>query len=70
LPTSRELAVNRVEVVVAPDGTVERIRFVDGPVRIADVLLVQAVKTWKFTPALKDGGPVRYQTVVTWSAVP
>jgi TonB family protein len=70
LPTSREVAVNRVEVVVAPDGTVERIRFVDGPVRMADVLLVQAVKTWKFTPALKDGGPVRYQTVVTWSAVP
>ena len=70
LTTSREVAMNRVEVVVTPDGTVERIRFVDGPVRMSDVMLVQAVKTWKFTPALKDGGPVRYQTVISWSAVP
>jgi hypothetical protein len=67
---SREAAVNRVEVIVMPDGTVERIRFVDGPIRMADVLLVQAVKTWTFTPARKDGEPVRYQTVISWTGAP
>jgi hypothetical protein len=67
---SREAAVNSVEVVVTPEGTVERIRFVDGPIRMSDILLVQAVKNWRFTPALKDGEPVRYQAVISWVGAP
>jgi outer membrane biosynthesis protein TonB len=65
-----EAAVNSVEVVVAPDGTVERIRFIAGPIRLSDIMLVQAVKTWRFSPALKDGEPVRYQTVISWPGTP
>jgi hypothetical protein len=67
---SRTPAVNRVEVVVASDGTVERVRFVEGPIRMLDVMLVSSVKNWRFAPARKDGEPVRYQTVISWSAVP
>jgi len=67
---SREAAINSVEVVVTPDGTVERIRFVAGPIRMSDILLVQAVKNWRFTPALKDGEPVLYRTVISWVGAP
>jgi hypothetical protein len=67
---SREAAINSVEVVVTPDGAVERIRFVAGPIRMSDILLVQAVKTWRFTPALKDGEPVLYRTVISWVGAP
>ena len=68
--SSRPPAVNRVEVVVAPDGTVERARFVAGPIRMVDIMLLSSVKSWRFTPALKDGEPVRYQTVVSWLGTP
>jgi hypothetical protein len=68
--SSRPAPVNSVEVVVAPDGTVERARFVAGPVRMMDIMLVGSIKNWKFTPAFRDGEAVRYQTVISWSAVP
>jgi hypothetical protein len=68
--SSRATPVNNLEVVVASDGTVERVRFVDGPVRMMDIMLVGSIKTWRFTPAFKDGEPVRYRTVISWSAVP
>ena len=68
--SSRPAPVNSVEVVVAADGTVERARFVAGPIRMMDIMLVGSIKNWKFTPAFKDGEAVRYQTVVSWPAVP
>jgi hypothetical protein len=67
---SRPAPINSVEVIVAADGTVERARFVAGPVRMMDIMLVASIKNWKFTPAFKDGEAVRYQTVVSWLAVP
>jgi hypothetical protein len=68
--SSRPAPVNSVEVIVAADGTVERARFVAGPIRMMDIMLVGSIKNWKFTPAFRGGEAVRYQTVISWSAVP
>ena len=68
--SARLAAVNRVEVIVAADGTVERARFVEGPIHMVDAMLLGSVKNWKFTPAVRDGERVRYQTIVSWPAVP
>jgi hypothetical protein len=62
--------VNRMELVIAPDGSVERVRLVNGPTRMPDMMLLSGAKLWKFTPAVRDGVPVRYRTTVTWSGFP
>jgi hypothetical protein len=67
---SRTDRVNRMEVVVSELGTVERVRLVDGPTRMPDMMLLSGAKTWKFAPATKDGEPVRYRTVVSWTSIP
>jgi hypothetical protein len=64
------VVVNRMELVVAADGSVERVRLVNGPTRMPDMMLLSGAKLWKFTPAMKDGVPVRYRTSVTWSGFP
>ena len=60
-------AMNRMVVVVSPEGTVERVQLVEGPARMIDMMLLSGAKTWRFTPALKDGEPVRYRTVISWA---
>jgi len=63
-------AVNRMELVVAADGSVERVKLVNGPRRMADMMLLSGAKLWKFSPAVKDGEPVRYRTTVSWAGFP
>jgi hypothetical protein len=67
--TSPDL-VNRMVVDVSADGTVERVQLIAGPSRLPDMMLLSGAKTWKFTPALKNGDPVRYRTVVSWAGLP
>jgi hypothetical protein len=62
--------INRMELVIAPDGTVERVRLVNGPTRMPDMMLLSGAKLWRFTPAVKDGTPVRYRAIVTWTGFP
>ena len=62
--------INRMELVVAADGSVERVRLLNGPTRMPDMMLLSGAKLWKFTPAVKDGVPVRYRTTVTWAGFP
>ena len=62
--------VNRMELVIAPDGTVERVKLVNGPTRMPDMMLLSGAKLWRFTPALRNGEAVRYRTMVTWSGFP
>lgn len=62
--------VNRMELVIAPDGTVERVRLVNGPQRMPDMMLLSGAKLWKFSPATRNGEAVRYRTTVTWSGFP
>jgi len=64
------VVLNRMELVVAADGSVERVRLVNGPTRMPDMMLLSGAKMWKFSPAVKDGVPVRYRTTVTWTGFP
>lgn len=60
----------RMELIISPAGTVERARFLEAPQRMADMMLLSSAKTWQFTPAMKDGQPVRYRTVLSWVGAP
>jgi hypothetical protein len=62
--------VNRMVVVVSPEGTVERVKLIEGPARLTDMMLLSGAKTWRFTPAFKDGEAVRYRTEISWAALP
>jgi hypothetical protein len=66
-PGNSAPAMNRMVVVVSPEGTVERVQLVEGPARMVDMMLLSGAKTWRFTPAFKDGEPVRYRTVISWA---
>jgi hypothetical protein len=61
---------NAMEVIVSPTGAVERVRLVTPPQRMPDMLVLGRAKVWKFTPARKDGKPVRYRLLLTWEVNP
>jgi outer membrane biosynthesis protein TonB len=52
-----------VEVTVASDGTVEKVRVL-GTTRMSDAMVLSHVKAWKFAPALRAGDPVRYRLLL------
>jgi hypothetical protein len=58
--------VNTMELVISKLGRVEEARLTVPPKRMTDMLLLSGAKMWKFTPAMKDGQPVRYRTQVSW----
>ena len=62
--------INRMELVIAADGTVERVRLVNGPTRMPDMMLLSGAKLWRFSPAILNGEAVRYRAIVTWSGFP
>ena len=64
------VAFNRMELVIAADGSVERVRLVNGPARMPDMMLLSGAKAWRFAPAMKNGEAVRYRTTVSWSGFP
>jgi hypothetical protein len=57
-----------IAVVVNPDGSVDSVRGLVAPENISEVLLLtealSAVKSWRFSPATRDGAPVKYRQVV------
>jgi hypothetical protein len=57
-----------LELLVLEDGTVGEVRLVNSARRIHDRLLLSAAKTWRFSPALRDGHPVRFllHVPITW----
>jgi hypothetical protein len=61
---------NRMELVVAPDGSVESVRLVNGPTRMPDMMLLSGAKAWRFAPATRNGEAVRYRTSISWSGFP
>jgi protein TonB len=50
----------RMWIIVGPDGLVHdaKVRRSAGPL---DSIAINAVRTWRFQPAMKDGGPVAVQ---------
>jgi hypothetical protein len=52
-----------MEVIVAPDGTAEKVRML-GVVRLSDATILSQVKAWKFAPAMRAGEPVRYRMLL------
>jgi len=61
---------NAMELVVSETGVVERVRLVTPPQRMPDIQILSVAKVWKFTPAMKDGRPVRYRLLLTWEVNP
>jgi Gram-negative bacterial TonB protein C-terminal len=57
-----------IELLVGETGSVESVKVLGPPHDLGEALLVtlnlSAAKTWRFRPALRDGQPVRYRTVV------
>lgn len=54
-----------IEVVIARDGTVERVQLLSR-VELADMMMLSSVKTWQFEPAYRAGVPVRYRLVLEY----
>ena len=53
-------ALTVVDLVIAPDGLVERVHLRTPPRDIHEFMLLSAAKAWRFEPALLDGRPVRF----------
>lgn len=51
-------------MIVEADGRPTHIRVLSSPGMGLDEKLIEAVKRWRFAPALKDGKPVPVQTTV------
>jgi hypothetical protein len=60
--------INSMEVVVAEDGSVARVRLLSVARRMTDMMLLSGAKSWVFAPAVRDGQPVRYRITINWSA--
>src|SRR5262249_20580485 len=58
--------VNTMELVISKLGSVEQVKLTAPPKRMTDMLLLSGAKMWKFTPAMRNGQPVRYRTLVSY----
>jgi hypothetical protein len=65
LPPLAELAdLSRIEMVIAPDGSVESAKLLDARSDVLGGMFLSAVKAWEFYPAMKDGVAVRYRKLI------
>jgi len=59
-----------MELVISKQGRVEQVKLLTPTKRMTDMLLLSGAKTWKFTPAIRNGQPVRYRTQFSWETTP
>jgi hypothetical protein len=59
-----------LELTIAADGLVERVRMLTVPRNIHEFMLLSAAKAWRFEPARIDGHPVRFRKLMTLTAIP
>ena len=45
-------------------GEVERVKLLSPPRSVHESMILSAIKTWRFRPAMKDGQPVRYRRLI------
>jgi hypothetical protein len=62
--------MNTMELVISPSGRVETVRLMSPTKRMTDMLLLSGAKTWKFSPAIREGQAVRYRTMFSWEITP
>ena len=58
--------INTMELVISKFGRVEQVKLSAPAKRMTDMVLLSSAKTWKFTPATRNGQPVRYRTRYSW----
>ncbi len=63
-PTVNLDDLSRIEIVIAPDGSVESARLLDNRPDVLGGMFLSAVKAWEFHPATKDGVAVRYRKMI------
>jgi hypothetical protein len=56
--------IGTLELVVNEQGDVERVRLISPSNRYHERMLVAHAKTWKFRPAIREGRPVKFRTMV------
>ena len=59
-----------LELTIAADGLVERVRMLSAPRNIHEFMLVSAAKAWRFEPARLDGRPVRFRQTLALTPMP
>ena len=57
-------ALGIVEVVVSDTGEVESVKLLSPPRNVHERMILSAVKTWQFQPAMKDGRAVRFRHLI------
>jgi TonB family protein len=65
LPGIQITGVPVLEAVISENGTVESVRMLKPTDPKLEDLLLDAVKQWRFRPAMKDGKPVRVYYTLT-----
>jgi hypothetical protein len=53
--------VGRLELLIGRNGQVESVRLYTPLNRYHERMIVSAAKAWRYTPAMKEGKPVRFQ---------
>jgi hypothetical protein len=61
---------NVIELVISERGEVQQARMVEAPQRIPDVMLLSRAKELHFSPAVRNGVPVRYRLRLSWKVTP
>jgi outer membrane biosynthesis protein TonB len=59
-----------LELTIAADGLVERVKMLTTPRNIHEFMLLSAAKAWRFEPARIDGRAVRFRQLMTLTAMP
>jgi hypothetical protein len=55
-----------IELEISPSGAVDRVRLISPAMRMTDMMILSAAKTWIFQPASQDGQPVPYRMTLKW----
>jgi hypothetical protein len=59
-----------LELTIAADGLVERVKMLTAPRNIHEFMLLSAAKAWRFEPARLNGRPVRFRQTLTLTPMP